>query len=316
MVFDRNTVKIGGSGGYPYKCAWGTTGVETTIVTSEIKSVKDVTITNNVMYSPIQVGMGVHLDTSHASGDLVAGSFLTVAGNTFSLNTGVGGSGSYPVIGIGKQTSSGDTGAVINDVTIKDNVISGTSTNDNAIETKYAPSGFVANGNIYPSNAKFRWNNGTEGDFATWQSDTSQDVDSSVCAPSYKDAAGYDFELAADDTCATAAGVDISGITSVDHDGVTRVARDGGNSGAYEAKGAWLDRPSIDADILVYDSSYPSGYRKQQMSGDCTLAVDGSITCTHATAADSATNSDNAARAGVADWSSAAELAWASISGV
>lgn len=104
--------------------------------------------------------------------------------------------------------------------TIQDNVFAALGS-VLAVDWQYSPSSWIANGQAYDASATFRIT-GTGHTFASWKTATGQDAASKQCTPSFVAASTGNFRLVDADTCADAAGVDISAITTVDHDGVTR----------------------------------------------------------------------------------------------
>ena len=89
----------------------------------------------------------------------------------------------------------------------------------------YAPSNWVANGNVYDSNnPDFRWDGTDYTTLSGWQTASGQDANSITDVVQFVDANNGDFHLHANDTVAEGAGVDISSIISHDFDGDTRDA--------------------------------------------------------------------------------------------
>lgn len=78
--------------------------------------------------------------------------------------------------------------------------------------------------NVYGGGAggTYRWNGGSNTDFATWKTNTSQDANSKECNPQFIDYANNDFQLADNDTCAKGAGADLSSAISDDYFGDAR----------------------------------------------------------------------------------------------
>ena len=108
---------------------------------------------------------------------------------------------------------------------IKNNIIANVGSGKN-IEVNYAPTGFVANGNVYDPNGQFRWDEikhwGTIS-FDKWQAATGQDANSKLAVPKFT-SPPMDLHLAKGDKAARGFGVDITGITDHDFDGNPRKA--------------------------------------------------------------------------------------------
>jgi len=179
-------------------------------------TVIDVTITNNMFSSQDAWGACVSSQAGNNSGTQLG--TITIAGNTCygPFETDLGG---YGGIRINDNANSNPQ----NNYVIKNNIIANTGGDDN-ISVDYAPSNFIADGNVYDDSDGFTWNGSIEATFALWKTATSQDANSSACDPTLVSPAGANLHLDGADACATGAGVDITSITTVDFDGDTRVA--------------------------------------------------------------------------------------------
>ncbi len=74
---------------------------------------------------------------------------------------------------------------------IKNNLISSAGDGPNIV-ANYAPTDFVADGNLYDPDARFRWNNSKHWEsisFADWRAATNQDANSKTGRPPFVDAA-------------------------------------------------------------------------------------------------------------------------------
>ena len=74
---------------------------------------------------------------------------------------------------------------------VKNNLISKAGEGLN-IAVSYAPADFVADGNVYDPDARFRWNNSKHWEsisFADWRAATSQDANSKIDPSPFPDAA-------------------------------------------------------------------------------------------------------------------------------
>jgi hypothetical protein len=200
--------------------------IEGYVDANEEESVEDATITNNFFYTsrPGCRG-GVISGAGNGTGPQIG--TITIAGNT------ICGPFTYDDIW-GTKNASGITIVpnpslpyVQQDYVIKNNIIGEAIDTDKNIEVSYAPTGWVANGNVYDPNAAFRWDETQHWvtiSFSEWQTQTGQDANSTLGEPLFVDDANYDFHLDPNDTVARGKGVDISGITDHDYDGDTRDA--------------------------------------------------------------------------------------------
>jgi hypothetical protein len=108
--------------------------------------------------------------------------------------------------------------------TYKDNIVSN-CTGDNMVFVNYAPSTWTVDYQDYDSaGTQFRWNNGGQTNFTTWKSNSGGDTHAVTCTPSFVNAGAGNLDLNGGDTCAKAAGTDISAYTTVDIKNKTRAS--------------------------------------------------------------------------------------------
>jgi hypothetical protein len=122
----------------------------------------------------------------------------TITNNFFSTSARWGaailctaGNGGGPQRGTITIAAARGAGFLQNRFVIKNNLISGAGDGLN-IAAAYAPTDFVADGNVYDPDARFRWNNRKHWEsisFAEWQAATNQDAHSKTAAPAFVDAA-------------------------------------------------------------------------------------------------------------------------------
>ena len=110
------------------------------------------------------------------------------------------------------------------DYVVKNNIIANVEAGNRNMSVTYAPSGWIANGNIYDDDGNYVWNNLWYGTLADWQTASGQDANSRTGDPLFVDAANGDFHIHPNDTLVEGAGVDITSITTVDFDGDARSA--------------------------------------------------------------------------------------------
>ena len=166
----------------------------------------DATVTNNFISSIHGWDSGIYCEAGNNAG-AQPGS-VTIVGNTIygPFETGWQGQG----ISIKPSYTYKQQNFVI-----KNNIIANVGDGDN-IGLTYAPSNFVANGNLYDDDGEYVWDGNNLATLAAWRTATGQDANSSEGDPDFIDAANGDLHLDPNDTVAVGASVDISGIT--DHD--------------------------------------------------------------------------------------------------
>ena len=183
------------------------------------------TVTNNFMWANADdpnVGWYVGI-SSYASNPVeTQPGTITIVGNTI---WGLLDQNSFGGPCYGIKIAPTDTYKQENFV-IKNNIINKMhpSASNYNIEVTYAPSNWVANGNVYDANGDWIWNGTTYTTLASWQSNSGQDANSVTGYPSFVDDANGDLHLDPNDTVAQGGGVDISGETDHDYDGDTRDA--------------------------------------------------------------------------------------------
>ncbi len=183
---------------------------------------EDATITNNFFTATTGYEVGIRCETGN---NIVPQTgTLTIAGNT------IYGPFEYESIwgfrsGSAILLTPKDVVYKQQNYVIKNNVIANTGSGDN-IELDYAPTGLIANGNIYDPSGQFRWDETQHWvtlSFSQWQAATGQDANSKLAVPTFINAPD-DLHLSAADTVAIGFGVDITAITDHDFDGDPRSA--------------------------------------------------------------------------------------------
>ena len=184
----------------------------------------DIFITNNVAYNTSNGALTTFITEGRGwSAGVTYTGTMYVVGNTI-ISTDSNGDGFSIFNWDGSQTIKPDNYELKNNI-----VYFGSDTGRENIEVDWAPSGFVAEGNVWASAGTFQWNGGTVRSIIDdWQDDlggcpgSGNDCDSFECVPSFVNTGTYDFHLASGDTCAKDQGVDISSITTVDYDNQVR----------------------------------------------------------------------------------------------
>ena len=191
---------------------------------NEEESVEDATITNNFMYTTTSGWRGgISSGAGNGTGPQIG--TITIAGNTICgpfTYVDMYGTKRASAITVVPKT---DLAYKQQDYVIKNNVIGEAIDGDKNIEVSYAPTGWVANGNVYDPDAVFRWDETQHWvtiSFSEWKTETGQDANSTLDEPLFVDDANYDYHLDPNDTVAQGKGVDISGIVDYDYDGDTR----------------------------------------------------------------------------------------------
>jgi len=179
--------------------------------------VEDATITNNFFSTSARWRAAI-LCTAGNGGGPQRGA-ITIAGNTFC--------GPFDRSGAAIVISGARGAAYRQDrFVIKNNLIANVGDGVN-LAVDYAPTQFVADGNIYDPAARFRWNNPKHWEsrsFSAWRQTVEQDVRSTTGTPTFVDFTGGDLHLANQDDIATRTGVDIRQIAAWDIDGDSRSA--------------------------------------------------------------------------------------------
>jgi hypothetical protein len=187
------------------------------------ETVKNATVTNNIMYTTVGWGGGIRCAAGNGSGPQKG--TIRLAGNTicgpFFYETIWGPRNGRGISILPKSSIAYKQ----NDYVIENNVIANTVEGDKGIEVDYAPSNFISRGNVYAPGVRFRWNETKHWvtmPFEEWKLATGQDADSRIGQPSFMNAASGDFHLQPEDTVAQGAGVDITNVTKTDFDGDPR----------------------------------------------------------------------------------------------
>ncbi len=179
--------------------------------------VKDVTITNNFISSTTGFDSGILCGGGNYAGPHPGK--ITIAGNTI---VGPFGPFGFSVAqhGIAVWTESKFRPQ---NFVIKNNIITNTYQGKRNLGVNYAPTGWIAAGNVYDGASAFIWDKRIIG-LDEWKKATGQDAGSKYAKPTFVDAAGGDLHLAPGDKSVAGVGVDITDITRVDFDGEPRSA--------------------------------------------------------------------------------------------
>jgi len=225
--------------------------------------VNNVTIADN-FFSTTQTGTAGYTSAfllgGGRNGSAPAGT-INIVNNTingkFQANNACG--GCRPGVLVTDNSDDDVSGFPYNNITIKDNVISGLSSTapSRALNVRTNPSNFRADNNAYDPQSTFIWNDGVDMNFATWRSNlggcpgTDKDCNSlGSCVPSYVNASNGDLHLNVSDTCARSHGANLSsmplpsGLILLDIDGDSRPRSLAWDVGADEA-GLLLAAPRL-----------------------------------------------------------------------
>ena len=206
IVIDRNIFRNTVEWQYRPRAIYIRGGALTTATTATV------TVTNNFISSTTGWDSGIRCQAGNDEGTQPGS--VTIVGNTIygPFLTGWEGQG----IAIEPSYTYKQQNFVI-----KNNIIANVGGGDN-IGVTYAPSNFVANGNLYDDSGDYVWDGNDLATLAAWQTATGEDANSSEGDPNFIDDANGDFHLDPSDTIAEGAGVDISSIVDHDIDGDTR----------------------------------------------------------------------------------------------
>ena len=219
ILIDQNIFRNDRSGGG----VWGVS-IEGYTTADALEPVEDATITNNFMYTTVGWRGGIFSAAGNGGGPQTG--VITIAGNTiygpftYTDQWGFKRDGGIRII------PNASLAHVQQDYVIKSNIIANAGAGKN-VEVSYAPTGFVADGNVYDPSANFRWNETRHWitiPFSQWKTVTGQDANSRTGNPVFVNPVAGDLHLDPSDTVARGAGVDITGITLVDFDGDLRSA--------------------------------------------------------------------------------------------
>ena len=184
------------------------------------QTVEDVTITNNFFSGSVGYATAVLCNAGYGNagepGPAQPGC-ITIAGNTIS--------GPFTRNGFGALTFTPRARHRQNTLVIQSNLITNTGPNASNVEVAYAPTNFIACGNLYDPDARFRWDetkHWIKMTFDEWQRATGQDADSKLGVPRLADVASGDLHLLPDDTLAAGLGADITHLIAHDFDGDPR----------------------------------------------------------------------------------------------
>ena len=239
IVIDRNIFRNTVDWQYRPRAIYIRGGALTTATTATV------TITNNFMSATNGWDSGIRCQAGNNEGTQPGS--VTIVGNTIygPFVTGWEGQG----IAIEPSYTYKQQNFVI-----KNNIIANVGGGDN-IGVTYAPSNFVANGNLYDDSGDYVWDGNDLATLAAWQTATGEDANSSEGDPNFIDDANGDFHLDPSDTIATGAGVDISSIVDHDIDGDTRDA-------STKTAGADVDMAPSDTEpptVLTWKSAASHG---------------------------------------------------------
>ena len=215
ILIDRNIIRQTYTG-YEINCK----GINVSGGSDPNETTEDITITNNFISSVSDIGLyvGIHSGAGNDSGPQPG--TITIAGNTIYglawMNQWTG-----PCYGIKIATTKAYPQ---NGFVIKNNIVTKMNdANENYnVEVTYAPTSFVANGNIYSDDGEWIWDGNVCATLSDWQTASGQDANSQTGDPLFVDDANGDLHIHPNDTLVEGAGVDITDITTVDIDGDAR----------------------------------------------------------------------------------------------
>ena len=249
IVIDRNIIR----NTYP-GWTYGAFGIKIQGGDNAVETTEDVVITNNFISFSTGMRSGIQFEGGNNAGPQGAGT-ITIAGNTFY------GSPSGAAIFLDDRRAY-----PVHSWDVRNNIIANVRGSYRNVRTDYAPTNWVANGNVYDGDyPSFKWNNANVATLGAWQTVTGQDAGSKAGKPNFVAPAAGDLHLDPNDTVARGFGVDITDITTWDFDGD---ARDPGNPTA----GADVEGASPDIDpptILAWSSGATHGHG----AGEALLAI-------------------------------------------
>ncbi|MBC8872907.1 MAG: hypothetical protein H8E44_26020 [Planctomycetes bacterium] len=176
------------------------------------ETVKNVTISNNMMYSAVGWGPAAIRCTAGNKSAPQDGT-IRIVGNTM-----------YGAAREGMLVIRPRTAFKHNDFVVRNNIFHATSGPKRQIVVNYRPTGFHSDGNVYNVGGTFAWGGGSPQPFRTWRDVTGQDNASKTGAPLFMAAETGDLHLSPSDTVAIGTGVALE-CTSADFDGDLRSAR-------------------------------------------------------------------------------------------
>jgi len=181
------------------------------------QTVENATITNN--FFSTSVGWGAAILCGACNGTGPQPGTITIAGNTMC--------GPFDRSRAGIAIAKPRQEAFLQrSFVIKNNIIANAGPGLN-VAVNYAPNDFVADGNLYDTNASFRWNEPKHWlhiPFMDWKSTTGQDANSRAGESAFVDTSSGDLHLLDSGTIARSMGVDITPIIQVDFDAQPRDA--------------------------------------------------------------------------------------------
>jgi hypothetical protein len=173
-----------------------------------IQYVEDVTFTNNILVSKDGAAMGACLVVWGGNDAASHPGTVTYAGNT--------------CIGADQAVDLANRDPFVREAyRIESNIFSGMVTSN--IAANYGPGNLVEDGNVYTPAGDYSWEDSPVASLDDWKTSSANTGSiSRECEPLFVDEPNGDYHLDPSDTCATGAGVDITGITPFDHDGAPR----------------------------------------------------------------------------------------------
>ena len=207
IVIDRNIIVNTYEG-------WNSPPVGIVIQGGKYKTsiVEDITITNNF----ISCRGGTAIMSTAANDEGPHAGSTVIAGNTMYCDRGKS--------GISIVRKRGRSKYPQNDFIIRNNIIASPGTLATNILAHYAPTGLIAEGNVYDGAAGFTWDRKDLASLEEWKEATGQDAKSVARKPTFTDPGGGDLHLSPKDARLKGVGVDITKITKVDFDGDPRSA--------------------------------------------------------------------------------------------
>ena len=198
----------------------------------------DLDVTNNVIFSTASTLRGGIVSSVSIDGVGAQPGTVRIAGNTI-----VGSNSSFDLGCIGLCTL-GCSANKQEDYIVKNNICGEGDASGGNLDISYAPSGWIADGNIYDATMGFNWNGSTYQTLAAYQSACDDGpggrecdpMSTESCTPSFVSpgSPNYNYHLLGSDTCARDAGVALTGITSRDIDNNPRPLGSGWDVGADE----------------------------------------------------------------------------------
>ncbi len=197
------------------------TGIQIQSGPTMAATVADVTISNNMFAAAPGLSFRYGVECYAGNDEGPQPGTVTIVGNTFTAartNTGFS-SGTIVIDDDGRAFPQ-------QNFVFRNNIIASTlgGNGDDNIGVSYAPTNFLANGNVFDPTGSFRWNNVILPDLTAWQAATGRDDLSIADVPMFLDEANLDVHLHPTDTVAIGTGVDITSVVGWDFDADARSA--------------------------------------------------------------------------------------------